>query len=125
MSCQNAATIPKALVPNPLPNQLLFLAVRHPTDWVAPFPRSQHPPPPPLKCLHTPSSPPHSPSLYTWMRVGGAIIITKNGKKKQDLFCILLFIKGYFFTLSHEAHDPQLFSYRKKHEQKIEQKTRL
>ena len=33
--------------------------VQHVADWIAPFPRSQHsPPPPPLKFFHTPPSPP-------------------------------------------------------------------
>ena len=32
--------------------------VQHVADWVAPFPCSQHSPPPPLKFLHIPPSPP-------------------------------------------------------------------
>ena len=58
MPAQNAAKILKALVPNS--HSTIFT---HVADWDAPFSRSQHPSPLPLKFLHTPPSPPPSPFL--------------------------------------------------------------
>ena len=45
--------------------------VQHVADWVEPFNRSQHSPPPPLKFFHTPLSPPPSSSPLKCTRVSG------------------------------------------------------
>ena len=37
----------------PIPTQPLLHMMQHVADWVAPFPRRQHSPPPPLKFFHT------------------------------------------------------------------------
>jgi len=42
----------------------LFYVMRHIADWITPFHRSRHSFSLPLKFLHTPSSPPPSPSPY-------------------------------------------------------------
>ena len=54
----------------PIPTQPLLHMVQHVADWVAPFLRSQHSPPPPLEFFHTPISPHPSPSP-TYTRVRG------------------------------------------------------
>ena len=64
MPAQNAATILKLHVPNP--HSIPFT---HVADWVAPVPRSQQFPPPPLKFLHTPPSPPFSSLRARELRV--------------------------------------------------------
>ena len=50
----------------PIPTQPLLHMVQHVADCAAPFPRSQHSPPPPLKFFHTPASP-SSPSSLPYM----------------------------------------------------------
>ena len=50
VSTQNTVTILNSLT------QSLLHMVQHDADWIAPFPRSQHSPPPPHKLLHIPPS---------------------------------------------------------------------
>ena len=67
MPTQNATTILKPLVPNPHSTPF----THHVADCVAPFPCSQHSPPPPLKFLNTPPSHPPLLTSHTWTRVRG------------------------------------------------------
>ena len=69
MLAQNAATILKPSCP--IPTQPLLHMTQHVADWVAPFPRSQHPTPPALIFLHTHPSPHPSSSLLYAGRGGG------------------------------------------------------
>ena len=67
----SAATILKPFVPS-VHSILYFYTLQHLADWVTPFPRSQHPPPPLLYFLHITSP------LSCSLRAGelGAIIIS-------------------------------------------------
>ena len=62
MPADNAATILKPFAPNPHSNPFTHGATC--ADWVAPFPSSQHSPPPPLKFFHTPL---HLPPLLPFL----------------------------------------------------------
>ena len=78
MPAQNAATILKTVVLNPHATSFTHGATC--SDWVAPFPHSQHSPPPALKLFHTPLPPP--PLSFPTLRAReGAITITIEQKK--------------------------------------------
>ena len=59
MPAQTATAILKLLVS--YPHSPLLDMVQHVGDWVAPFSRNQHSPPPPLKLFHIPTT--HPPLL--------------------------------------------------------------